>query len=199
MKSLLAIVLLLSPSVLGAPIVSFPNTTAFVGSTNQTFDVVISNPSAAPGAGEPITDYTFSFNVVPEAGATGTVTLTGDWAITPPNALLPTNPGQGAGSSPYFVTDFVNSTPVALDNGKNLFRGVYSVSPNASGVFDLVVFHPGTQSGFDSRFRFDNGIAAPTFVPVAFGNGSITVVAPEPGMVALLFPLLFVSRRRRLA
>jgi hypothetical protein len=199
MKFLLANILLMTPSVLGAPIISFPNTTAFTGATNQTFDVVISNPSAAPGAGEPITDYTFSFNVVPEAGATGTVTLTGDWAITPPNALLPTNPGEGVGSTPYFVTDFVNSTPVALDNGKNLFRGVYNVSPNASGVFDLVVFHPGTQTGLDSRFRFDNGIAAPTFVPVAFGNGTITVVAPEPAMVGLLLPLLVVSRRRRQA
>jgi len=190
------LVLAAASSVRAEPTIVLPTITGVLpGTSGQSFDVTVSNPTqTAAGSGEAVGSYTLSFVITPRAGATGTISLTGDWAVAPPtNPLMTTNPAQGLSASKFFVSDFVATDPVTLDHNKRVFRGLFSTSANANGTFDLTFFR---SSGDPLTSEFQDGLNAT--VPTTLVNGSITV--PEPGAltaIAASAGLILVRRRRR--
>jgi hypothetical protein len=150
---------------------------------------------ANPGGTEQIAAYTATFQIIPEAGATGGLTIAGLYATQPTNPLYPgQDPSEVTSGSTRGATDSYNTSPffVTGGDGKNLFTANYTINAGTRGTFD-VVFTTGTGP---LRTRLTNPAAAD--IPVAVQNGTITVV-PEPGTAGLLAAggLLCFARRRR--
>ena len=170
-------------------------------------NVVVMTDGASPIAESLIVDligtgteqmggYTFSIDVVPQGGATGSVSLTGASDVA--GQLIDSSNFNYAPPVPpitFFsiVSDRVDSTTVSAVTG-DLFELDFLVAAGTDGTFDLnFLFNPPTFPGSE----VDDGLGLP--ISTDFMNGSITVRVPEPA-TALVFvgavSILLIRRRR---
>jgi len=180
---------IVSWSAFAAPIVSIPSFTHSVPSSGTT--VTVSLPISGVLTPTNVVGFDAQFTITPQAGATGTLTPTGDWAAEPTNAVFGgVNPSQNA-ASPFLASYALPDPQVAaLSNGQNLVKFTFVASANAEGQFAIAF------TGGSALYDAD------TFANIAtFQGGTITVEVPEPAVLSLLAlagaPLL--ARRRHAA
>lgn len=190
-----------------APAVTFvPVTTT---ATSGTLHVRAVDAAATDEVGT----YQVSVRVVPESGATGTITLT---AAQPANPLFA---GAGQGPLASYILDASNGNTyfVSSDSPQSggtaplgatpvdLFDLSYTALPNTLGTFDLQFFVSPTDSlGSYLGGAFDMGsFSNPPIAGTSFTGGSVTVgPVPEPASMAALAgvgAVACLSRRRRRA
>lgn len=157
---------------------------------NVSFDVpiVITSPDTAFDS----FGYGIRFRVVPQGGATGSVTITGGSAAS-------SNPAFSAGDISFttqaggleaFVQAF-NNTAQNLSTGEGLFSFDLSIAAGTLGDFVLEFFDaPGEPTSI-----FDDAPAIKAGVTFVEGEVAVT---PEPGSMALLTAgVLLLGLRRR--
>lgn len=139
------------------------------------------------GTASGIDGYDLEFEILPQSGASGTLTLTG--------VANPTISPLFATGDPLFVAasggfpDYVGDSSTVEANaavGVNLVEVLYAVSNDAAGDF-LVSF----VGDIDSIFASGNNVLDST------NNGTISVLVPEPGAAAVLLAMSCVVWHRR--
>lgn len=159
------------------------------GSVSAGAPIKVSVADAGPGTS--LFGYTLSFQIVPEPGATGTVSITGATALGPMSQLFFASGSQNPPEGAVYVVTNADFAGLTVTSPIDLFSLAYSISPGATGVFD-VNFFVGANA-YKSVLLDGNGTAFPGVSLVAG-----TIAIPEPtaclGMTAALGLL---CRRRR--
>ena len=136
--------------------------------------------------------YTFSVAVVPQGGATGSVSLLGARDIA--GQLIDSSNFSFAPAGAFAIvadrTDLGAGTVPAATG--DLFELDFLAGPGTFAVYDLeFLFNPPTPPGSEVQ----DGAGLP--IAADFTNGSITVMVPEPGWWVLVMSVVGISTRRR--
>lgn len=180
-----SVTLAITAATLGAPVVTAPVKQIDVGTASEHyFDVGVSG-----SGGELFAGYEVYLSLVPQGGAVGSISLTGDWAIEHPTDpfFAGYNPAQNTSG---FVTDALLAGDAELIDTKYFFRVVLDIAPETLGTFTIDLN--------ESNSVLLDGMYTP-LPGITWQDGSITVV-PEPaafGLMGLAGSVLALRRRRQ--
>lgn len=188
-------VMFLSPGQAGADvIVSLPDLTAQTPVTSMVmgFDVPVSVGSVAE---EFVSlGYLASIAIVPQAGATGSVTFASATVASAGALLAAPDSKVFDGDSKIRVQDVVAASAPVVAGDMSLFMLNLTIAPGTVGTFNLEFFDDPTQG--DTQIFDELGLPR---AGVMFQNGAVTLLpVPEPASLAVLtVAMLWLMRRRR--
>ncbi len=133
--------------------------------------------------------YTFSIDVVPQGGATGSVALTGANDVV--GQLIDSSNFAFASTGTFdIVSDATDSGTVSAVTG-DLFELDFLVAAGTDGVFDVKFLFSPTFPGSEVQ----DGLGLP--ISTDFMDGSITVTAPDPSTVVIFVGAAMMLLRQR--
>jgi len=174
----------------GTPLIMSAGTT----SGTMLVNVVSDNPP-----NDIMAAWNFTLEIIPNAGATGTLTFQDPATGTPPNppnyifgsnglGIAATNGGSLLSANDFFNPSVGSGVPVPGSPGANLLQMDFLASSNASGLFGIfAVEGPATTQWTDSKVttQFFSNVPDGTGT-VRIGDVLISQVIPEPTSIELL-------------
>src|SRR5262245_6366734 len=157
------------------------------GGTSSAMTASVFDPEPASGPNDNLLAYQVRLTIVPQGGATGTLSFatpaTGP-GPEPPNYVLPDNVGlsvTNSGSGLFFFDVFLSPSTTGVDvpdsPGQNLLAMTYSASADAQGLFSVMAVPGATNTVWT-----DNTLATREFTNMA---GAMSPVAIGEVLVGL--------------